>query len=121
MSNLATATAISVGAWIAIPGGAWSPSASQIADARQQLEPYARQVAAEQHLSLPEWSHYSFQYQGQIEKGTKIIFINAFCITPPEYAQQQFVVFFDGGTCFFQAKYAPKKKQFLQVMFNGDA
>jgi hypothetical protein len=121
MSNLAAAVAISVGAWVAIPGGAWSPSAGQVTDARHQLEPYVKQVAAERHLRLPEWSQYSFQYQGQVEKDTKVIFINAFCTAPPEYARREFVVVFDGGTCFFQAKYAPEKKQFLQVIFNGEA
>lgn len=121
MTDLATAIAISVGAWITIPGGTWSPAAEQVTDACHHLEPYVKRVAAKRHLRLPEWSQYTFQYQGQAEKGTKVIFINAFCTAPPAYAKHEFVVNFDGGTCFFQAMYAPDKEQILQVVFNGEA
>lgn len=121
MPTASAAIAIAVGSWFAIPGGSWSPTPEQVANARSQLEPYVEQIATERHLGLQEWSSYSFQYQGRSEAGAKMIFINAFCITPPPYAQTRFVVVFDGGSCFFQAEYLPEKQQFLRVTFNGNA
>jgi hypothetical protein len=85
------------------------------------LEPFVKQQAAEQHQKLPNWSSYTFQYQGQMDGENKIVFINAFCIAPPEYAQRQFVMVFDGGPCFFEVKYDPNKKKFFQLTFNGVA
>lgn len=121
MSGLPIAVAFAVGSWVAVPGGSWSPAPEQIADVRAQLAPYVKKVAAERKLKLPEWSSYSFQYQGKSESAAKVIFVNAFCIAPPPYTATQLVVVFDGGPCFFQATYDPNGKRFLQVIFNGEA
>ncbi|WP_026687460.1 hypothetical protein [Azovibrio restrictus] len=121
MSELPVAAAIAVGSWIAVPGGSWSPTQEEITAVRAQLAPHVKQIATKQHLILEKWSNYSFQYQGQLEGSSKVIYINAFCIPPPPYTQTRFVIFFDGGTCFFQAKYLPKNKSFIQVTFNGKA
>ncbi len=121
MNILAAVIAVAVGSWAAVPGGSWSPAPEQINEIRSSLEPFVRQEAAEQHRQLPNWSRYSFQYQGQLDDGQRVIFVNAFCISPPEYAQRQFVLVFDGGPCFFQVKYDPNKKRFFQLMFNGEA
>jgi hypothetical protein len=121
MTSLAALVAISVGSWIVVPGGSWSPSPEQIAEVRGQIGLFVKQHAAERRLQLPAWASYSFQYQGQSEGGRQIIFVNAFCIAPTEYAQSQFVLVFDGGPCFFQLKYDPRKKRFFQLTFNGVA
>jgi hypothetical protein len=121
MNLISAALIIAVGSWIVIPGGAWSPAPEQLSEIRSSLEPFVKQQAFEQHRQLAKWPSYSFQYQGQLDAGQKVIFINAFCISPPEYAQQKFVLVFDGGPCFFQVKYDPNKKRFFQLMFNGEA
>ena len=120
--NLATAAvAISIGSWTLVPGGSWSPSSEDLTEVRSRIEPFVKVQAAANHRELPAWSRYSFQYQGRSEGERKVIFVNAFCITPPPYAREQFVFVFDGGPCFFNLKYDPQKKQFFDLMFNGHA
>ncbi len=119
--NLISAVIVAVGAWIAVPGGVWTPPPEQLKEIRSNLEPFVKRQAVALHRQLPTWSRYSFQYQGQVDGGRNVVLINAFCISPPEYAQRQFVIVFDGGPCFFQVKYDPTKKRFFQLMFNGEA
>jgi hypothetical protein len=121
MNILSAIVAIAVGSWVSMSGGSWSPAPEQLSVIQSSLEPFVKQQAAEQHRQLPNWSNYSFQYQGQLDGGQRVVFINAFCIAPPEYTQRQFVLVFDGGSCFFQVKYDPNKKRFFQLMFNGEA
>ncbi|MGC2049454.1 MAG: hypothetical protein WA635_12695 [Gallionella sp.] len=121
MNLLSAVAAIAVGTWIVMSGGSWSPKPEQLGEIQSSLESFVKQQAAEQHRQLPRWSSYTFQYQGQLDGGYRIVFINAFCIPPPEYSQRQFVFVFDGGPCFFQVKYDPNKKRFFQLTFNGEA
>lgn len=121
MNLFATIVAVAIGSWVVVPGGSWSPSPEQINEVRSRIAPFVQQQAKVQHQELPIWSQYSFQYQGQLDDGKKIIFVNAFCISPPEYTLRKFVEEFDGGPCFFQVKYDPQKKMFLQLIFNGSA
>lgn len=121
MNLFSLALAVVVGSWLAIPDGAWSPAPEQVSELRISLASYVKQQALTQHLQLPKWQNYTFQFQGQVDAGQKIIFVNAFCITPPEQAKRQFVFVFDGGPCFFQVKYNPNQKLFYQLMFNGEA
>lgn len=121
MNLLRAVVEISLGSWVLISGGAWSPAPEEISEIQSRLELFVKQQAADQHRKLPNWLNYTFQYQGQMDGENKIVFVNAFCIAPPEYVQQQFVMVFDGGTCFFEVKYDPNKKAFFQLTFNGDA
>ena len=121
MTPFSTVVAVAVGSWLAISGGSWSPSPAQVDEIQNELKPYVIQQAAAQHRKLPDWSRYTFQYQGQMHGGRKVVFINAFCISPPGYARQQFVLVLDGGTCFFEVMYDPDKKEFFQLLFNGEA
>jgi hypothetical protein len=121
MNLFSVALAVVVGSWLAIPNGEWSPAPEQVSELRNSLEPFIKQQALTQHLQLPKWQNYTFQFQGQVDERQKIIFVNAFCISPPAQAKLQFVHVFDGGPCFFQVKYNPVKKEFYQLMFNGEA
>ena len=121
MNLFSAVLAIVVGSWLHIPDGSWSPAPEQLSELRNSLEPFVKQQALTQHLQLPKWQNYTFQFQGQVDEGQKIIFVNAFCSSPLEQARVQFVVVFDGGSCFFQVKYNPNKKLFYQLMFNGEA
>lgn len=121
MSLFTTVIAVVVGSWVAMSGGSWPPSPAQVTEIQNGLRSFVVQQATAQHRKLPDWSSYTFQYQGRSDGGQKVVFINAFCISPPEYTQQQFVLVFDGGTCFFEVKYDPNKKSFIQLTFNGEA
>lgn len=113
--------AAAIGSWIAISGGPWSPSPAQVTEIQSGLKSFVVQQATQQHRKIPDWSSYTFQYQGQMDSGQRVVYINASCISPPEYAQRQFVLALDGGTCFFEVKYDPAKRRFFQLVFNGEA
>jgi hypothetical protein len=117
---IAAAATISIGSWLPIAGGTWSPSPSQVGVARQSIEAFVKNEAAKQHLTLVDWAHYTFQYQGHTLRGRKIIYVNAFCEEPPAYATKEFVVIMDGGTCFFQAFYDLRTRRFVGIAFNGE-
>lgn len=119
--NYVIALAVAVGSWLSIPGGSWTPSAEHVESARQQLEPYVTRQASIAKMRLPDWSNYTFQYQGQTLRGNKVILINAFCSAPPATAATDMVVVFDGGPCYFTAHWDPAEKIFLDVVFNGHA
>jgi hypothetical protein len=121
MNLFTTVAAVAVGSWVAMSGGAWSPSPTQVTEIQGGLKPFVLHQATEQRRKLPDWSSYTFQYQGRLDGGLKVVFINAFCISPPEHTQQQFVLVLDGGTCFFEVKYDPNKKRFFQLTFHGEA
>jgi hypothetical protein len=108
-----------VGSWVRVPEGTWTATARQRDEVSSGIQEFVKQQAKEQNLKLPRWSSYSFQYQEQVDGNQKIIFVNAFCIAPPGYVRQRFVVVLDGGPCFFQVKFDPQTKQFSQLRFNG--
>jgi hypothetical protein len=110
---------IAIGSWVFVPAGTWQPSQSEIADAKAKLEPYVVAEAKTRRDELSPWSEYTFQYQGRQINGRNVIYVNAFCIEPPEDVERNMVFVFDGGTCFFEAYYDPKTKTFISVRFNG--
>jgi hypothetical protein len=113
--------ALAVGSWIAVPGGDWNPSEQVVNEIRAGLEKFVQMKATEQKKRMPEWSTYTFQFQGQEKGGQKFVFVNAYCTAPPEYSTERFVFVLDGGPCFFNVKYDPKLHTFFELGFNGDA
>ena len=121
------AAAVSLCAWVYIPGGTWHPSNQVVREAASRLEQATKKRAAYVRASLPNWSEYTFQYKGQIFHGKKVLYINAYCrpLLPPgvklkhRVIIKQFVRVNDGGTCYFQAYFDPVAKKYLLVGFNG--
>lgn len=71
---------------------------------------------------LQEWTRYTFQYQGQEQRGRKFVFVNAFCAGDEgQQLDKQMVWVFDGGTCFFNLKYDAEENKFFDILINGDA
>lgn len=121
MPTLLAVLTIAVGSWIHIAGGSWEPSPQDIAKAAASLQPYVAEQASIQHQKLPDWSTYSFQFQGKEVSGYKLIYVNAFCEPPPDYAKKKLVLVADGGPCYFSAYYDPRTKKFVGINFNGFA
>jgi len=117
----AAATTIAVGSWLHVPGGTWNPSAQVVAQAASRLHTYALQQASAEGITVRPWSGYTFQYQGRKLRGRQVLYINAFCSSPPPDAKREFVVVADGGTCYFRATYDPATGQFAGMLFNGVA
>ena len=111
--------AVAIGSWISISGGTWQPTTQEVSGARSGLQSYVAKTATKQHQDLPKWSHYTFQYQGRTIEKKRYIYVNAFCITPPEYSATKLVQVFDGGSCFFSVLYDPKTKTYSNLVFNG--
>jgi hypothetical protein len=120
---LAVATSlIAAEPWIKVAGGKWDPSPKMLVDLKAQIESYVRSQAKAQGRELKNWQDYTFQYQGQEEKGRKFIFINALCVQRDrQRLDKEIIVIFDGGTCFFNVKYDPSKKRFFNLFINGEA
>ncbi|WP_171160078.1 hypothetical protein [Usitatibacter palustris] len=121
MNTIIAASAIAVGSWISVPGGAWTPDPEAMAKLQSSIRPFVVEQAALTEHKLPAWSSYTFQYQGQLRGRTKIIFVNAFCAPPPANARKQLVVVLDGGPCYFTLKYDPGQRKFFDLQFNGVA
>ena len=115
------ALAIAIGSWLSVPGGSWQPSDLQLDEARSQLMPYVSRQASLSGETLPNWSEYTFQYQGQELRGKPVIYVNAFCSEPPPTATGEMVFVLDGGTCYFDAYWDPVEKIYLNVLFHGKA
>ena len=93
-----------------------------LVDLKAQIESYVRSQANAQGRELKNWQDYTFQYQGQEEKGRKFIFINALCVQRDrQRLDKEIIVIFDGGSCFFSVKYDPSRKIFFNLFINGEA
>ena len=121
MPHILAALSLAVGSWIALPGGTWDPIATDVAPAQAQLESYIRQQAAAQGERLPAWSSYTFQYQGQMLDGRKVILVNGFCSASPASAASQLVIVLDGGACYFRAYWDIATRRYAGMQFNGHA
>lgn len=113
--------AAAVGSWIPVPGGEWNPPEEMLAQIQSELPSFVKLQATKLKKALPEWSSYTFQYQGQTQDGRRFVFISGFCIEPPDYVEERFLLVLDGGTCFFNVKYDPEKREFFELGFHGEA
>ncbi len=108
--------------WVRVQGGSWEPDSQLVTELKAQLEPYVKATARDQGRELRNWAEYIFQYQGREEKGQKYILVNAICRRDPEWNLEKRVIFvFDGGPCFFNLRFDPKRKQYYGLAINGYA
>jgi hypothetical protein len=107
--------------WIEIRRGAWEPHTLPFANIENSLRPLVV-AAARDRGGVPEWSAYTFQYQGRHNPlGRKYVYINAFCDAHQRDSVTEWVEVKDGGACFFNAKYDPESKRVYDVVVNGIA
>jgi len=64
---------------------------------------------------------YFRQYVGVVRSGQKLIYVNAFCETPPPDWRDRLYVVVDGATCFWQALYDPATRTFKHLTINARA
>ena len=105
--------------WVEVSGGAWHPDTASLAKLETALMP-AVNAASMNRGAMRAWNSYTFQYQGR-ESLLKIsyVFVNAFCGASNVDARKTWVEVFDGGTCYFSAKYDPKGGRIYDVRVNG--
>ena len=108
--------------WVLVEGGSWVPDSSVISNIKATLEGHVKNVATERKWKIRKWESYTFQYQGVTVGGQNLVFVNALCIRHPEWRlEKQIVRVLDGGTCFFNIKFDPKRGQYLEFFVNGEA
>jgi hypothetical protein len=107
--------------WIKVRGP-WEPPPTIVRDLEAQLEPFARKAAKLKGRTLRNWEEYRFQYQAQATEGRRYIFVNALChVYPKRDLAKEIVLVLDGGSCYFNAKYDPERRQYYDLSINGDA
>jgi hypothetical protein len=115
------AHAIVASQWVEVSGGAWHPDSAALAKLEAALVP-AVTAASKDRGEMRKWSSYTFQYQGRNSLlGKPYVFVNAFCGTASVDVRTAWVEVFDGGTCYFSAKYDPKTNRVYDVQVNGVA
>lgn len=109
--------------WIKVDGGKWDPSPKMLSALKTTIESYVGSQAKAEKRELQKWKTYTFQYQGQEEKGKKYIFINALCGQGMKTTDlsKKIIHLFDGGSCYFSLKYDPERNDFFDLFINGEA
>jgi hypothetical protein len=112
-----------VSPWIKVAGGGWNPTDETLREVESALKS-AVPAAAQNRGRLPDWSTYTFQYQGVSPIiGARYIRVNAFCDARDHHRNisARWVMVKDGGACFFSAKYDPKLQRVYDLSVNGVA
>jgi hypothetical protein len=104
----------------------WTPSPEQIAQLEVQLKPYLERATTPQAKVIAAGlGSYKRQYLGiSDDGGRRWIFVNGFCEgfwKRDDSWRDEFVIVFDGGTCYFQVLYDPSSSQFGPLAINGNA
>ena len=108
--------------WFEVKGGSWKPDTTILAELKKQIVPAAQKAAKARGQKLRPWREYNFQYQGMEENKRRYILVNAFCsFTEKTDLSENWLVFMDGGACFFSGKYDPEKEEFFDFGTNGEA
>jgi len=107
-----------------IKGRGWQPTEAEIGGLEASL-PLVPQLRAENwlpryDLRIEHPEQYFRQYFPVVQKGKKLIYVNAFRDEIPNW-RQRIVIIMDGGTCCWQAFYDPAMHAFLALRINGVA
>jgi hypothetical protein len=106
------------------PKGAsyWTPMEADISEAEKNLVPFlekSKDRSAPEILKRIEM--YKRQYRGIVLDGHKQIFINFFCETYSEDWKNEEMIAVDGGSCFFNLRFAIETMTFSDLEINGYA
>jgi hypothetical protein len=101
----------------------WTPLKSDVLAAEHELVPYLR-VSKDPQVReiLAKIATYKRQYIGIALAGHKQIYMNFFCDadTSDTWKNGQIEVM-DGGSCYFNLRFAPDSKNFSRFQINGRA
>jgi hypothetical protein len=109
--------------WLEVQGGGWTPTVSILAKAEAALRAAVPPTSLNRGR-IPPWESYTFQDQGRTTLlGKRYVFINAFCADAQPYAdvRKTWVNVYDGGACYFSAKYDAASNDLYGIEINGVA
>lgn len=114
---------IIVSAWVLVSGGAWEPSAKDMALAQTRVPEIVYEFANEYQRSLiDDLPGYTIQYQGIEDEGERLIYMNAACgVSEGSSSPSEFIIVLDGGPCYFRLKFNPENGEAVEMGFNGEA
>ena len=107
-----------------LPIGDWQPSVADVVSALDYLKHDYGLWLGKRATDVKPWREYRFQYYGIRKKGRKIVYLNAFCSSYWDEAQDwrtKLVLVMDGGSCFFHAKFDVDSAGIISVVMNGEA
>lgn len=99
----------------------WRPSQSEVRRFERKLAFALEQARYDYPRDPPAglWQ-YSVQYIGYVRDGRRLIFANGGCGYHSD-VREQWMMVYDGGTCYFGASFDPRTGEFLGIGFNGYA
>jgi hypothetical protein len=107
-------------------GGAWTPSAEDVAAGEQRLQAYLttlpaslRNGAAQRIAARLDW--YARQYLGVSWRGRRYLHINCFPAGRRSDWQTRLVIMVDGGESYFHLLYDPESGEVSRLSINGVA
>ena len=105
--------------YAAITGGTstrfWTPEKAQLIELETRLPAYLRTKAPPGSGPRKNLKSYRRQYMGIEHDGRSYIFVNAFCDTNRQDWTRKPIVVDDGGDCYFQVEFDPKRKRFARL------
>lgn len=118
-----------VASWVAGSGQTveyWTPSKDDVLALENGLADFLQNESGKFYVQEepPVWERldgYNRQYIGLTVDGRKFIYANFFCDDAAKDWRKDFVLVMDGGSCFFQFKYDPRKGEFFDLRVNGSA
>jgi hypothetical protein len=103
------------GDWITVDGGIIEVNLDQNA-VENRLWSY---LSTNSKREFEQRSTYTYQYQAV---SNEVIKIYAMCnVRSKENLHKEFVMVFDGGSCYFEVKYSIKTGEFSELHVNGEA
>ncbi|MCU7843058.1 MAG: hypothetical protein KZQ93_04380 [Candidatus Thiodiazotropha sp. (ex Monitilora ramsayi)] len=103
------------GQWVQVPGWTVKVKVNPVA-LENMLWEY---IHKESRLVFQPRESYTYQYKAITD--TEIL-INALCeVKDKELLEKKFIQVFDGGSCYFQAKYNFELKKVTNLVVNGEA
>ena len=98
----------------------WTPSFEDIARLERQLKLYLAGEPTPQAKAIGTKPG-KRQYLGYTNDGRRWIFVNSLCewLTKDRPWRENFIIVFDGGSCFFTVRYDLSNSQFDELRING--
>ena len=99
----------------------WRPSPAEVGRFEVALDS-ALSAARTEHPDVPpeNLASYTVQYVGYVLNGRRRIYANGACRTNAD-VEKQWVVVFDGGTCYFGVSFDVDAEHLIDLDFNGEA
>lgn len=108
-----------------IQGPYWVPSGVDIQHLKRALNSYLKQQADGSSRELAShFAEYRMQYLGYTDHGKRYIFVNGFCKNfwqTNNTWKSDFVAIFDGGDCYFRARYGVTEAKIVDFVVNGES